>query len=100
MIRRRPLLLGTIGLGLGLGVLGRAAAQPFRYPPVPPPRVEPVPRRPPPGRVRWQPGHWHWSGRGYVWVPGRWVPVGRGRWAAGRWAWRRGAWVWVPGGWY
>lgn len=98
--RRRLLLLGVIGLGAG-GPSGPAAAQPFPYPRLPPPRYERGPPGPPPGRVRWQPGHWHWNGRGYVWVPGRWVPIGRGRrWVAGRWGWRRGVWIWIPGGWH
>lgn len=79
-----------------------AVAQP--RPPVgpPAPRFE---RRPPPrgGRFVWQPGHWHWDGRGYVWISGRYLirQPGWGRYVPGRWAWRprMGRWVWVPAHW-
>ena len=70
------------------------------YPPVPAPRVEVVPA-PPPGVYVWQPGHWAWGGRGYVWVEGRYVPrhPRHGAYAPGRWVWNGGAWVWAPAHW-
>ncbi|MBV9654901.1 MAG: YXWGXW repeat-containing protein [Acetobacteraceae bacterium] len=78
-----------------------ALAQPYAYyPPVPPPRYEVVPVAPP-GRYIWQPGHWQWSGRGYVWVGGRYVPryPHYAQYAPGGWVRRGGTWVWVPAHW-
>jgi hypothetical protein len=76
------------------------------YPPIPAPRFErvPPPPPPPPGRravVAWQPGHWHWSGYRYDWVPGRYVErvVGVTRWDPGHWQPGPGGYRWVPGHW-
>ena len=70
----------------------------------PEPRAEPVP--PPPRHYRadhvvWQPGHWRWNGRDYVWVSGRYVEIPRHRhgWDAGHWERRPGGWVWFDGRW-
>lgn len=72
------------------------------HPPVPPPLAEQVPAPP---RVRvtliWQPGHYEWDGRTYLWQPGAWVErAGHGTlWQDGYWQ-RRGAQsVWVPAHW-
>ncbi|UFN50998.1 hypothetical protein LPC08_10480 [Roseomonas sp. OT10] len=62
--------------------------------------MEPIPAAPP-GAVVWQHGHWHWDGREYVWIPGRWIerpPVGE-HFVPGRWAWGYSGWLWVPGHW-
>ena len=97
---RRFLLLALVGAPL-LGGLPACAQPAPPYPPVPPPRTEvlpPIPRE----RMAWQPGHWQWDGREYVWVGGRWIehPVPGLQWAPGHWAWRAGAgWVWVEGHW-
>jgi hypothetical protein len=91
--------LPGLALALALAASGRAAAQ--YYAPIPPPRYERGPGRPPGPNYVWRPGHWDWRGRGYVWVPGAWVRrPRRGAWRAGRWAYRSGRQVWVPGGWY
>jgi len=77
------------------------AAQPRPpFPPVPPPRAEVVPPSRG-GRTVWQPGHWRWTGRSYVWVAGRWVTRGPqfAQYVPGRWVWTRGAWVWRPAHW-
>ena len=44
-----------------------------------------------PDRVVWQPGHWRWNGRHYVWVSGRYVEIPRHRhhWDSGHWENRR-----------
>ena len=49
----------------------------------------------------WEPGHWHWDGREYVWVGGHYIrPVrANARYVHARWRWNGGAWVWVPGHW-
>ncbi|MBN8872562.1 MAG: YXWGXW repeat-containing protein [Rhodospirillales bacterium] len=83
--------------------LGSARAQPPPpYAPVPPPRYEAVPP-PPPGPMVWEPGHWHWNGATYVWVPGHYVhrhPHYR-TWVEGRWVWApgQGRWIWQPAHW-
>jgi hypothetical protein len=70
------------------------------YPPIPPPRVEVVPAAPGPSVV-WQPGHWHWNGREYVWVQGMYVRrhAHYHAYVEGHWAARGPNWVWVPGHW-
>ena len=78
---------------------GTAQAQPRPYAEIPPLREEFVP--PPPGpNMYWQPGHWFWNGRAYVWNRGFYVRHTRQRrWIHGEWVMRRGAWVWVPAHW-
>jgi hypothetical protein len=107
-IARRRLILAMLGSCIALAGCVVApppgpppGPPPNPYPAPPPPRVEVIPE-PPPVReqVGWQPGHWHWNGYAYEWLPGRYVarPVGS-RWEPAHWAWRGGAWVWVPGHW-
>ncbi len=77
-------------------IVAPRAPPPVRYEVVPPP---------PAGRVEvvtWDPGHWHWNGHEYVWVPGHYVerPRREAVWEPGHWAERpNGAWVWVEGHW-
>lgn len=93
-------LLGAVGVALA------ACATPVTgnpYPPVPPLPTEamgkpPVTTTP----LMWRPGYWDWTGGGYTWVPGTFVPsAGHGNmWMPGYWA--RGAdgtWVWQPAHW-
>jgi hypothetical protein len=50
----------------------------------------------------WQPGHWDWTGGGYAWVPGDFVPsAGHGvMWMPGYWApTPDGSWGWQPAHW-
>ncbi len=96
-VNRRPLLLA--GLAATLGIADAAYAQPRPYAEIPPPREEFVP--PPPGpNMYWQPGHWHWNGRAYVWNRGFYIHHPRHRrWIHGEWAMRHGAWVWIPAHW-
>jgi hypothetical protein len=66
----------------------------------PPPRYEVIPT-PPREFVEWRPGHWHWDGREYAWIPGEYVerPRREARWEPGHWAERPNGWVWVEGHW-
>ena len=57
----RRTLLGSLFVAWS----GAALAQP-PYPPIPPPRSEPMPP-PPHGAYVWRPGYWAWNGRHYVW---------------------------------
>jgi len=105
MIPRRGLLTLMIATGASMALLPLAAhAQPYPpppYPPVPPPRSEFVPVAPPGRRVVWEPGHWHWNGRGYVWIGGHYIEPRPQytRYVPGAWVRRGPQWVWVPAHW-
>ena len=55
---------------------------------------------PGPGYV-WVEGYHRWTGREYVWVPGRWdrAPRPRAVWVPGHWAQDRHGYYWVDGHW-
>lgn len=103
MTQRRLFL--TI-VATGLAATTGAFAQPYGPPggppphrPIPPPREELAPelRR----SRQWEPGHWHWNGRDYVWIRGRDI-ARRERdrhYVQGEWARRGGGWVWIGGHW-
>jgi hypothetical protein len=97
-------LAGALALSLACCTVQTAptvAANP--YPPVPPPRVEVVPKPPVSAEpLVWTPGHWDWTGAGYTWTEGRWGPaVTPGHaWRPGYWAATSSGWVWQPGGWF
>ena len=84
-----------------LSLQGCAALAPG-HPPVPPIRAEDVPA-PPVRRVAliWRPGHYDWTGTGYVWSPGEWVErAGHGTlWQDGYWQRTGEAEVWVSPHW-
>jgi len=69
----------------------------------PPPRYEVVPALPPDRVVReyWQPGHYRYDGREYVWVPGHYAvrPRPGAVWVAQRWERRGAGWVMIEGRW-
>lgn len=72
------------------------------FPPVPPPREEAIPKPPVSEEpLVWQPGHWDWNGKDYVWISGKWVPRdGHGTmWMDGYWKRSGSDWIWVPGHW-
>jgi hypothetical protein len=100
MNNRRLFILSGLATLVGAPVLmaTEASAQPM---PIPERRHEGPPPRPPGRGYEWQPGHWNWNGRRYVWNRGRHVrPPRPGRhWEEGRWEERRGRQVWVPGSW-
>jgi hypothetical protein len=65
----------------------------------PPVRVEVQPVRPWADGI-WMEGYWHWRGREYVWVPGRWERPRRGYYWEQHHYVRVGArWRYVPGHW-
>ena len=72
--------LPVLGLLLALGGCAAPGATSGTYPPVPPPRAETIPKPPVTATpLLWEPGYWNWTGAGYVWHPGRYVPARRAR---------------------
>ena len=72
------------------------------YPPIPAPLAETVPQPPVSAEsLIWQPGYWDWTGAGYTWRPGLYVPAaGHGNlWMPGYWDNSRGDWTWRPPHW-
>lgn len=51
--------------------------------------------------MAWNPGHWRWDGRDWIWVPGHYVerPHRAAVWVPGHWDARPGGWVWIAGHW-
>ena len=81
--------------------LGACVATP-PYPSVPALRADPMPKPPfTAEQLLWQPGHWDWSGSGYVWAPGQYVPAAGhgGSWMPGWWSRVDGIWRWEPAHW-
>jgi hypothetical protein len=98
------LRLGALLLALlATPTLALAQGAPPAPPAIPAPQVEIVPAPPAPGPVAvvWRPGHWHWDGVRYVWLPGRYVhaPYAAAVWVEGHWVLRHRGWVWVGGHW-
>ncbi len=52
-------------------------------------------------RYVWVPGYYAWSGRAYLWAPGRWVlpPRPRAVWVPAHWARDRHGWYFIEGHW-
>jgi hypothetical protein len=93
-----PLLL-VLGLAACEGQQ-MAGANP--YPAPPPPRQETIPKPPvTEQQLIWQPGHWDWTGNGYVWREGQYVPLAghSDKWQPGYWTLQNGTWTWVPAHW-
>ena len=92
---------------LGAGLLAGCANQTETmatppYPPVPPPMTETVPKPPVTAEpLMWQPGHWDWTGTGYTWAPGQYIPAaGHGPlWVPGWWSRTPTGWKWEPAHW-
>lgn len=105
----RRLFLATLFTGLAAGA-GVTVAQPYGPPGGPlggPPPYRPIPELrpevvlPPRHGMIWEPGHWQWTGRDYVWSRGRYIPV-RPRYrqfVPGRWVRRGPGWVWIGPHW-
>jgi hypothetical protein len=73
MLNRRRMLAAAL-VAMACPVCGAFAqpATPSR-PPMPPPRQEVRPRRPPgPRRWHWSRGRWRWNRRRWVWTSGSW----------------------------
>lgn len=93
-------LMRPVALTLVLAsCVGTLAGDP---PPIPPVRAERIPA-PPSSRVTqiWQPGHWQWDGRDYVWLDGEWVArSGHGSlWQDGYWRRQGNDHVWIAAHW-
>jgi len=94
--------LPVLGLLLALGGCAAPGATTRSYPPVPPPRAETIPKPPVTATpLLWEPGYWNWTGAGYVWHPGRYVPRdGHGNmFMPGWWRLDGTTYEWVPAHW-
>jgi hypothetical protein len=101
MVRPAP-LLPAIALCLGLSLTACAITPANPYPPVPPRPAEAMPLPPVTTTpLIWQPGHWDWTGAGYAWRPGQFVPRGdhSNEWLPEHWALVGSTWVWQPAHW-
>ena len=109
--RRHFLVAGVAALSAG-GFAAPALAQaPYPLPGtvIIAPREPPGPRYeriPPPPRHRreivvWRQGHWHWNGRRWVWINGRYIdrPRRGAIWVPGHWEARGPGWAYIPGHW-
>ena len=95
-------MLRPVVLALCLMTIAGCAGGRVTHPPVPRALDEQVPAPPRSAAVQiWQPGHYDWDGRDYVWVPGEWVDRGShsALWQDGYWRETAAAPVWVPAHW-
>ncbi|HTP82092.1 MAG TPA: hypothetical protein VMQ11_04060 [Alphaproteobacteria bacterium] len=103
---RTHILAAALGLGLVVPLAAcveRVETREVVVPRAPPaPVTEAVPAPPGPAeRWVWQPGHWRWNGREYVWAAGHYVerPRRDAEWVPPHWQERGGGWVYVEGRW-
>jgi len=92
----------ALALGGALLLAGCAVTPANPYPPVPPAPAETMPLPPVTATpLIWQPGHWDWTGAGYAWTPGAFVPRGNhsDQWMPAHWELVGSAWVWQPAHW-
>jgi len=98
-MRYRSLAAAALVAALISGCVGTSANP---NPPVPALLPDPMTKPPVTGEpLVWQPGHWDWTGSGYAWQQGQWVPAaGHGSlWMPGFWSLNGGSWVWQPPHW-
>ncbi len=96
------LLLATASLTLAGCVTVATGSVGNPYPAPPPAQVEMMPKPPVSDQAQiWQPGHWDWTGGGYAWTAGMWIPqAGHGpNWQEGYWSNPTGVWMWNPARW-
>jgi hypothetical protein len=99
---QRKTLIAFLALGLAAGCAVQQPQVGNPYPPAPPLTAEIIPKPPVSAEALiWQPGHWDWSGGGYVWAIGQYVPAaGHGNlWVQGWWSFGPGGWIWQPAHW-
>ena len=99
-MKRRFLTPALLAIGTLMSACAVQGAYVVRYAP-PPPRYAVIGVAPGPGFV-WTEGFWDWRGRGYAWVPGRWMrpPRPHAVWVPGTWVERpRRGWVLRRGYW-
>ena len=97
-VTSRRLFLVSLISGAALSGAALAQGRP-PYEPIPRPRFE---RAPPPRHgMLWEPGHWHWDGRRYLWFGGRYIPFREEfhHYVPGAWVLVGPRWEWVPGHW-
>jgi hypothetical protein len=93
------LAAGLLAFGL---LSGCASTMANPNPPVPALLPDPMPKPPVTAeQLVWQPGHWDWTGSGYAWSQGQWVPAAGhgGLWIHGWWMQTGGGWAWQPPHW-
>ncbi len=98
-MRKTPLVLA---LAASLAMLSGCVPATYAPPAVPPPQAESIPLPPVTGvPLIWQPGHWNWTGTGYAWQPGLYVPQGghSNMFMPGYWAQTTAGWAWVAPHW-
>ena len=85
-MKKRMLLFSIASLITAAALVPAANAAVYVRTAPPRPVVERVVKSPGP-RYVWVAGYHQWNGRGYAWVPGRWVypPRPRATWVAPRW---------------
>jgi hypothetical protein len=101
-MRPTRILAALLGISLLAGCVFRSPATENPYPPVPDLLPETMSKPPVTAEpLIWQPGHWDWTGTGYVWANGQFVPAqGHGNlWVPGWWSRTPDAWVWQPPHW-
>jgi hypothetical protein len=101
-MRKSITLAALLAVGLLAGCTAKPQADANPYPPVPPPIAETMPNPPVTAEpLMWQPGHWDWTGNGYVWSKGQYVPAeGHGNlWMPGWWSRSEAGWNWLPPHW-
>jgi hypothetical protein len=100
---QRPIAVALLIAGLLTGCSPSTTQEVDTHPaPVPALMPETLPKPPVSAeRLIWQPGHWDWTGAGYVWQPGQYVPAaGHGAlWMPGFWDHTTGSWTWQPAHW-
>ena len=94
------MLAAALALSACVSVTDNAAQNPY---PSPPPNPTEVIPKPPVSEAPlvWQPGHWDYTGSGYVYQSGKWVlREGHGTlWQDGYWAATNGTLAWIPAHW-
>jgi hypothetical protein len=70
-------------------------------PPLPKTETVPPPAAQAPEYFVREPGHWHWTGQSYVWIPGSYIerPYQSSVWVHGGWTYSNFTWTWTPGHW-
>jgi hypothetical protein len=94
-------MLRVVGMMVVLVLAGCVGPGPMPAPP-PPVKVEEMPLPPATETLLvWQPGSWEWTGAGYEWRPGSFVPrEGHGlEWQPGYWTLTPHGWEWVSAHW-
>ena len=96
------LACSTMGLTVAGALSGGLVMPAIACPRVPDIQVEVMPRPPvSPTQLTWQPGHWNYVDREFVWEPGRYIPSATGQkaWVGGGFTLGPTGCTWVPAHW-